>query len=97
MRFVDYHPQTPDDANRLLKHYNSVSSDLGNSFWDELLQAIEQARESPEQHHFDATGLRRGNLKRFPVHFLFRVKEDSIRVVAIRHNRQEPGFGSQRK
>lgn len=97
MRFVEYHPSTPNDANKLLDHYDLISTDLGDAFWNELLGAIERARQDPELHHFDATGLRRGNLKRFPVHFLFRVKEDSIRVIAIRHNRQKPSFGSKRR
>ncbi len=97
MRFVEYHPKAPEDANKLLDHYDLISPELGDAFWSELLSGIERARQEPEHHHFDATGLRRGNLKRFPVHFLFRVREESIRVTAIRHNRQKPSFGSKRE
>ncbi|EDY81586.1 hypothetical protein VDG1235_1204 [Verrucomicrobiia bacterium DG1235] len=97
MRFVEYHPKAPADAKKLLDHYESISLPLGDSFWIELLETIELARKEPEQHHFDATGLRRSNLKRFPVHILFRIKEGSIRVTAIRHNRQNPRFGSKRR
>lgn len=97
MRFVEYHPDAPKDANSLLEHYALISADLGEAFWNELLVSIEQARREPAHHHFDATGLRRGNLKRFPVHFLFRVGEGSIRIIAIRHNRQNPSFGLKRR
>lgn len=71
MRSVEYHPKAPKDANRLLEHYDSISQKLGDAFWAELLANIEGARSNPELHHFDATGLRRSNLKRFPVYFLF--------------------------
>ena len=97
MRFVEYHPKTPTEARKLLEHYDSTSLKLGDLFWNELLAAIERATEDPESHHFDSTGLRRSNLKRFPVHFLFRVKSDRIRVTVIRHNRRNPQYGSKRK
>ncbi len=63
MRFVEYHPKAPGDANRLLNHYDLISPELGNAFWSELLEAIERARLNPEVHHFDATGLRRANFR----------------------------------
>lgn len=96
MRQVVYHPKTPAEARALLDHYTSISPILGDAFWNELLSAIERARQEPEAHHFDALGLRRSNLKRFPAHFLFRITTDGIRVIAIRHNRRDPSYGAKR-
>jgi hypothetical protein len=97
MRKVVYHPKVPSEVRTFVDHYDSISFDLGDSFWFELTEAIEYAREFPERHHFDRTGRRRGNLKRFPIHFLFRIFPEMIRVTAVRHDRQDPGYGAKRK
>ena len=96
MRKVLYHPKVPGEVRGFLEYYESISGELGDSFWQELTEAIEYARGYPERHHFDRTGRRRGNLKRFPIHFLFRVFPDMIRITAVRHDRQDPGYGARR-
>ena len=40
----------------------------------------------PTHHHFDDSGYRRFNLKRFPYNVLFEDLEDRVRVVVVRHN-----------
>lgn len=97
MRAVVFHPKVPKEARDLLEYYSSVSMELGDGFWRELWETIAHARDYPERHHFDATGLRRGNLKRFPIHFLFRIFPDRIRITVIRHDRRSPGYGSGRR
>jgi plasmid stabilization system protein ParE len=97
MREVVYHPKVPSEVRDYLLYYDCISPDLGDSFWAELTEAIESAREFPERHHFDRTGRRRCNLKRFPIHILFRVFPDTIRITAVRHNRQDPRSGARRQ
>lgn len=97
MRTVLYHPKVPAEVRGFLDHYDEISPDLGDAFWQELMEAIDHARDFPERHHFDRTGRRRGNLKRFPVHFLFRILPGVIRVTAVRHDRQDPTHGSGRR
>jgi toxin ParE1/3/4 len=97
MREVVYHPKVPADARALLDYYAAISPELGDSFWRELTDAIHYVREHPERHHFDYTGRRRGNLNRFPIHILFRILPGKIRITAIRHDRQSPGYGARRQ
>ena len=97
MRAVVYHPKVPAEVRAFLDHYDAISPDLGDSFWQELIEAIDSARDHPERHHFDRTGRRRSNLKRFPIHFLFRILPGKIRVTAVRHDKQDPGYGSTRR
>jgi plasmid stabilization system protein ParE len=97
MNQVVYHPKVPAEVRSFLEHYESISGDLGDSFWVELTEAIENARNFPERHHFDRTGRRRSNLKRFPIHFLFRVFPGFVRITAVRHNRQDPSYGTSRQ
>jgi hypothetical protein len=97
MRTIIYHPKVPAEVRSFLDHYDAISTDLGGSFWHELTEAISYAREYPERHHFDHTGRRRSNLKRFPIHLLFRILPGVIRITAVRHDRQDPGYGSRRQ
>ena len=93
MRAVVYHPKVPAEVRAFLDHYDAISAVLGDSFWQELVEAINYARDHPERHHFDRTGRRRSNLKRYPIHFLFRILPGKIRVTAVRHDKQDPGYG----
>ena len=97
MREVVYHPKVPTEVRAFLKYYDEISPDLGDLFWKELIDAIEYAREYPERHHFDRTGRRRSNLNRFPVHFLFRILPEMIRITAVRHDKQDPSYGLGRR
>ena len=97
MKKVVYHPKVPTEVRGFLEYYESISSELGDSFWIELTEAIEYARDFPERHHFDNSGRRRGNLNRFPIHFLFRILPDGIRITAVRYDRQDQAYGARRK
>lgn len=97
MRAVAYHPKVSTEVRAFLDHYDAISHDLGDSFWQELTDAIDYARNYPERHHFDRTGRRRSNLKRFPINILFRILPGMIRITAVRHDRQDPGYGAKRR
>lgn len=97
MREVLYHPKVPSEVREILAYYDEISGKLGDEFWIELREVLDYAREFPERHHFDASGRRRANLKKFPYHVLFRVFNSHIRVTVVRHNRRDPDYGARRK
>ena len=97
MREVYYHPKAPAEAREIYRFYRDVSEDLAGAFWADLEARIDYARRHPERHHFDRPRLRRANLKRFPIHFLFREFSDYIRVTVVRHDKRHPDFGSGRR
>lgn len=97
MRHTVYHPKVPGEARQIIADYEKISPMLADGFWEELTDAITHATEFPERHHFDASGRRRSNLKRFPYHFLFRVFDDRIRNKVIRHHSRSPQSGSRRR
>ncbi len=94
---VGYHAAVQQDVNRALRRYDRLSNRLGDEFWHELTACIEAAAANPLRFHPHARGLRRANLKRFPYHFLYRILSDRIRVIAVRHHKQSPHFGLQRR
>jgi plasmid stabilization system protein ParE len=94
---VVYHPRVPSEIREINGYYDQIDPALANEFWEELLGAIEYARAHPERHHFDPSGYRRSNLKRFPHHFLFKVYPNQIRIIVVRHNRRNPSYGTRRR
>ena len=99
MRKIFYNPKVPVEVRELLEYYDGISRELGDRFWSELSAAIEYAGRHPERHHFDplGLGLRRSNLKDFPIHFLFRVFPGHVRVTVVRHDLRRPSFGIRRQ
>lgn len=54
---VYYHPKVPGEACRFLEHYDQVSKKLGDAFWSELTDAIENARANPHAITLIARGV----------------------------------------
>lgn len=94
---VVYHPAVQRDVSRILRHYDGINDRLGDEFWEELLSFINKASARPQQYHFETRGRRRVNLRRFPYHFLFREMPDGIRITVVRHHRQHPEHGHERR
>jgi len=83
-------------VNAALAYYREISPDLAESFYQEFLAGIAKVVENPKTFHFDACGLRRCNLERFPFHFLYDIRSGHIRVWVLRHDKRRPGFGTAR-
>jgi hypothetical protein len=70
---VIFHPEFSGDLRRFKAQYSEVSNALGLRFQNEVLQAIDAIKSSPESAgHFlimgssSVSGLRRKNLRAFP-------------------------------
>jgi plasmid stabilization system protein ParE len=94
---VVYHPAVQGDVSRILRHYDSINGRLGDAFWEELNTFIQRAAANPQRFHFAAPGRRRVNLRRFPYHFLFREIPVGIRITVVRHHKQHPERGLERR
>ena len=91
-----FHKKVQSDLNKVLEQYSTVSNELEEDFYDEFILGIKKATQNPKFFHFDASGLRRCNLHRFPYHFLYDSKDNEIRVWVLRHDKQKPSFGMTR-
>ena len=96
-REILYHSAIKGEIREILDYYESISEQLANDFWADLTEAFDYARRYPERHHFDSSGRRRSNLKKFPYHFLFRKSDSQIKVTVVRHNSRQPTYGVRRK
>jgi plasmid stabilization system protein ParE len=94
---VVYHPAVQRDVSRILRHYDDINVRLGDGFWAELNLFIRQASTHPQRFHFEARDRRRVNLRRFPYHFLFREISAGVRITVVRHHKQHPARGLERR
>ena len=74
-----------------MDYYEDVAgSQLANEFYAELKLYFQKAADSPESYIVRERDLRRVNLGRFPYHFWFRLIEDRVRILVIRHHKRRP-------
>lgn len=92
-----FHPIAAKEARGIEDSYARISEDLAGRFWVELNEAIDEVFNRPEQQHFDPSGYRRRNLKKFPYHILFEERIGCIRIMVIRHHNRNPSFGMRRR
>ncbi len=93
---LHFHPEAKDDIKTIAETYADVSDYLHERFWIELESAVQRIGEFPGRHHFDASGYRRSNLKKFPYHILFETNDSEVRILVVRHNRRDTSFGLNR-
>jgi plasmid stabilization system protein ParE len=84
------HPERADDIRTIAIHYAEVSERVQVSFWKELDRVLFSIKRNPRMHHFDSCGLRRANFRKFPYHLLYQVDDDTIFMIALRHDRRDP-------
>jgi len=93
-----YHRSVQQDVSTVLAYYDQVGgAGLGDAFYAEFMAFIALVFENPARFHPVNGELRRANLERFPYHFLYRVHDDSIRILVLRHHHRNPSFGLMRK
>jgi plasmid stabilization system protein ParE len=95
-RGILYHSAIQTEIRDILDHYEGISIQLADDFWNELTKGFDYARRYPTRQHFDPSGRRRVNLTRFPYHFLFKASDRLIKVTVVKHNSRNPGYGTRR-
>ncbi len=95
---LEFHRQIVSDISRIMNYYEDVAGQqLADEFFTELLSFFRKAAQTPEAFSLQERDLRRVNLDRFPYHFLFRIIDDCVRVLVVRHHRRRPSLGVHRR
>ena len=95
---LEFHRKVALDISQIMDYYEEVAgSQLADEFYAELRSFFHKAAESPEAYAVRERDIRRVNLGRFPFHFLFRVVNDRVRVLVVRHHRRRPSLGLDRR
>ena len=95
---LELHPKVYSDVSQIMEYYERVATpELADEFYRELRYFIQKAFETPQTFAIRERDIRRVNLRRFPYHFLFRLTENSVRILVVRHHGRHPTFGSERE
>lgn len=81
-----------DEAEAARNHYASREAGLGDAFARDFAQSIAWIEAQPLAWALVGKRARRRLLDRFPYAVIYRVEKDLIRVVAVMHQRQRPGY-----
>ncbi len=93
---IEYHPFTVDDISNAEAYYEEQRPGLSHAFRVEVLQAIEHITENPLLYA-EVKGVRRALLRHFPFSIVYRIlKNDTIRILLIRHHKRHSTFGGGR-
>jgi plasmid stabilization system protein ParE len=97
MRLV-LHRRIRSDVDEIMDYYERAEHpELADDFYRELRHFMIDAARRPYRNHIFKGDLRRANLKRFPYHFLYRVVDDCVRILVVRHHRRDPEHGLERE
>ncbi|MDR3416144.1 MAG: type II toxin-antitoxin system RelE/ParE family toxin [Nevskia sp.] len=95
---VEYHPETADDLNSAVSHYNALRPGLGDALRAQVYAAVDRILGRPLTYPRIEGEIRRCLVHRFPYSILFRVvTSENIRILVIRHHRRHPAFGLSRR
>ncbi len=95
---LEFHPLVASDISRVMQYYREVAGpQLADDFYAELRAFFKGAASSPESYAVRERNLRRANLNRFPYHFWFRIVNERVRILIVRHHRREPSTGTRRR
>ena len=95
---LEFHPGVASDISQIVTYYQEAGGrQLADEFLAELRSCFNRAAEAPRAYARQDGDLQRVNLDRFPYHFLFRVVDNRVRVLVVRHHRRSPTMGSVRR
>ena len=94
---LEFHPLARSDVSRIMDYYEDAGGpEIADEFYSELWSFLHKAVNSPEGYAIRERDIRRVNLDRFPFHFLYRIVDERVRILAVRHHRRRPSLGIHR-
>ena len=94
---VRLHPEAAEELTQSVKWYFEQSQSASANFLNEIDRCISKITESPEIFPQYFHGCQRAIIKTFPYSVIFRVKIDTIEIVAIAHSKRRPGYWRRRE
>ena len=88
---IEFHPEAEFEFDEALAWYNERRQGLEQEFYQEYLAAEMRIEANPYQFPIVFGNTRRVNLYRFPYSVFFEIKQDSVFVTAIFHQKRNPG------
>ncbi len=96
MSLIGFHPEALTEFVESAVYYGSQQPNLGYRFIAAVEEAVRRIAAHPQLYPVIEANIRRCRVLLFPYGIIYRVKADSIEIVAIMHLRREPGYWKHR-
>lgn len=94
---IGFHRRVRADLRGILDHYeNEAGAKVADELYEELQVRVNIVSENPAFYPRYHGEIRRANLKRFPYHFLYEIRTDSVWIFVLRHDSRNPSYGMRR-
>lgn len=78
------------EIDEAIECYKAISHNLSGDLQMKILEALEWILKNPEAIPPIRAGYRKVNLQRFPYKIVYRVKDETVVVVARQHHKRKP-------
>lgn len=92
-----FHEDAETEFHNAVNYYESCKAGLGIDFAQEVYSTISRVIEHPNAWSPVSENTRRCLAHRFPFSVIYRVRSDSIEIIAVADLRQRPGYWKNRK
>lgn len=96
MRDLEFHPDAVAELLSAEEWYAERSVIAARSFIRESNLVFDLLQQAPERWPMDEDGSRRAHFARFPFSVIYRVRGDHVEVIAVAHQRRQPGYWKSR-
>jgi toxin ParE1/3/4 len=93
---VTYHPGAEIEIAEAARFYEQQVSGLGGQFLEEYDSAVRRICRSPTAWRVIAGDTRRFLMARFPYGIYYRVSDDGVRILVLKHHSRHPDHGQTR-
>ena len=88
-----FHPAAEKEYLESIADYESKQAGLGASFLYEFEAKMAVVCANPQLYQIEYTpDIRRATMKRFPYTVIYRVKQQTIHILAVAHQRRKPAY-----
>lgn len=95
MRF-QFHPAADNEFDLAVEYYERCQSGLGLEFAEEVYATIARITEYPEVWSPISRNTRRCLTNRFPYGIIYRIKNNSLHIIAIANLHRKPDYWKER-
>ncbi len=93
---VQFHPDATIELIEAAHFYEERQQGLGDRLLDAVEEAIAFIRRHPTIWRPDEQGRRKYRVRRFPFLIIYKIKNNSIYILAIAHTSRRPGYWKKR-
>ncbi len=94
---IEYHPAIEGELRQIVQFYNQSVEGLGTEFLSQFDQQILKIAENPLLWIELEKGVHRALMQRFPFVVYYRIFDDRIRGLVVKHQRRHPRLGLLRR